>query len=317
MALESLQSKQVAILGYGNQGRSHALNLRDSGIAVIVGARPEGRAAQTALSDGFEVFPLAEAARRAEVVLLLLPDQLIAGVFSDLRPIVENSGKYIGFAHGFAFQFGGMPRWPGCHYFLAAPKGAGSVLRAKYEAGSGLPTCYAVAPGSAEHVRQLARDYAQAIAGKTGFLRETTFELETEGDLFGEQVVLVGGIVELMRSAFDTLVRHGHPPEFAFFDVCQEVRATVDLFLREGPAGMQDKISPTALYGAVTRGPRVINDAAKAEMEKIFQEVRSGAFAAELLREFQEGGKTLAQAKAGMRSSAWQKTYEDLGDAVK
>ncbi|MBY0372003.1 ketol-acid reductoisomerase [bacterium] len=316
MALESIQSRTVAILGYGNQGRAHALNLRDRGIRVLVGARPEGRAQQQARDDGFEVFGLEEAARQAEIVMLLLPDQLISSALTDLRPALEGQRKWIGFAHGFAFQFANVPQYAGCEYFLAAPKGAGSVLRAKFEQGSGLPTCFAIAPGASAETREIARAYAEAIAGKTSFIRETTFQWETEGDLFGEQVVLVGGITELMRSAFETLVRHGHPPELAFFDVCQEVRATVDLFLQQGPAQMLEKISPTALYGAATRGPRVIPEKAREEMNRIFEEVRSGAFAKELFEEFRKGAPVMKEAKRAAREGDWEKAYESVKDSV-
>jgi ketol-acid reductoisomerase len=310
MGLESLQSKTVAILGYGNQGRAHALNLRDSGVSVLVGARAEGKGWKQAQADGFPPLSFAEAAAQAHVIAFLLPDQIIAPVFRDLAPVLEKETKWIGFAHGFAYYFGGVPQLPNCGYFLAAPKGAGALLRARFEAGQGLPTVFAVANGSCEATRKIAEAYARAIAGKTPFIRETTFQLETEGDLFGEQVVLVGGILELMRSAFETLVRNGHPPEMAFFDVCQEVQATVDLFLSSGPVGITEKISPTALYGAATRGPRVIGEKAKEEMQKIFEEIRTGTFANELLEEFKAGSVHLKSAKERDRDSTWEKAFQ-------
>jgi ketol-acid reductoisomerase len=312
MNLETIQSKTVAILGYGNQGRAHALNLRDSGVRVLVGARPEGRAWGTAKQDGFNPLPFVQAAQQADVVMFLLPDQTIAPAFRDLAPVFEAAPKQIGFAHGFAFHFGGVPVLAGCGYFLVAPKGAGAMLRGRFESGSGLPTTFAVAPGSDEATRAVAESYAFAIAGRTSLIRETTFPLETEGDLFGEQVVLVGGLMELMRSAFETLVRNGHPAEMAFFDVCQEVQVTVDLFLKHGPVGMAEKISPTALYGAATRGPRVIDDAAREQMQKIFDEVRSGEFARELLGEFQSGGDKLEAARNRDKGSVWEETYNGL-----
>lgn len=311
MTLESIQSKTVAILGYGNQGRAHALNLRDAGVSVRVGARPQGAAWKYAVEDGFAPETFATAAE-AEVVMFLLPDQTIAPVFRELQTVLARGPKYIGFAHGFAYHFGGVPHLPNCQYFLVAPKGAGAMLRARYTSGGGLATTFAVAPDSHPGTRALAESYARAIAGKASFIRETTFALETEGDLFGEQVVLVGGLTELMRAAFETLVRNGHPPEMAFFDVCQEVQVTVDLFLKHGPTGMAEKISPTALYGAATRGPRIINAESRAAMQKIFEEVRSGEFGKELLNEVATGGKNLAAAKARDAQSDWQKTYDSL-----
>lgn len=311
MAFGSIQSKTVAILGYGNQGRAHALCLRDSGVAVVVGAREGGIAWKTAVQDGFAPVRFEEAAK-AEVVMFLLPDQVIAPAFRDLVPVLEASPKAIGFAHGFAFHFGGVPRLETCEYFLVAPKGAGSVLRARYLDGTGLATTYAAAEGSRPQTLELAESYARAIASGAKFIRPTTFQMETEGDLFGEQTVLVGGIMELMRNAFETLVQNGIPAEMAFFDVCQELRATVDLFLKEGPVGMAEKISPTALYGAATRGPRVVGKAAREQMQEIFEQVRSGAFAKELLDEVQSGSAKLKAAKARDVGSEWQKTYEKV-----
>lgn len=315
MALETLQSKRVAVLGYGNQGRAQALNLRDRGILATIGARREGSAWERAEKDGFAPVTFSEAAR-ADVVMFLLPDQSIAPVMRDLIPILEDSNKWIGFAHGFAYQFGGVPRLPHCQYFLVAPKGAGAMLRARFEAGEGLPTTYAVAPGSSDHTRALAREYAGAIAGKTAFLEETTFALETEGDLFGEQAVLVGGLMELMRAAFETLVKNGHPPEMAFFDVCQEVQVTVDLFLKYGPGGMAEKISPTALYGAATRGPRIIDDRTREQMQRMFAEVRSGAFAEEFLEEIRRGGKLLEARKQELTHSQWNRAFQSLREKL-
>ncbi len=313
MGIGSLQTKKVAILGYGNQGRAHALNLRDSGIQVVVGARPDGKACSLAQEDGFEVMPFSQACQAAEVVMFLLPDHLIPSAMRDLATELEREKKWIGFAHGFAVHFGGAPRFENCGFFLVAPKGAGTILRSRYLSGEGLPTCYA-ALGGDEATKNLALEYARAIAGGTKFLRETSFQLETEGDLFGEQVVLVGGLMELMRGAFETLVANGHPPELAFFDVCQELQVTVDLFLKNGPVELARKISPTALYGAATRGPRVVSAESREQMQKIFEEVRNGAFAKELLSEFQKGAPSLSLAREKDAGSLWQRTFEKVRD---
>jgi ketol-acid reductoisomerase len=316
MAIESIQSKKVAILGYGNQGRAHALNLRDRGVPVVVGARASGSAWGRATQDGFNPVDVPTAIRQSDVVMFLLPDTEIAPVFHGAAAAFENQRKWVGFAHGFAYVFGGIPRLPECEYFLAAPKGAGSVLRERFLSGKGLATAFAVAPGSSPETRALAESYARVIAGNPAFLRETTFQWETEGDLFAEQTVLVGGVWELMRNAFETLVENGHPPELAFFDVCQELSATLDLFLKNGPQGMSEKISPTALYGAVTRGPRVLPPSTRSTMQKIFEEVRSGAFASELQKEVSSGSPILQQARKGFEKTLWQKTFESLKDVL-
>ncbi len=307
-----IRSQTVAILGYGNQGRAQALNLRDFGVCVKVGARPEGKAWQAALSDGFSPESFASAAAGSSVVMFLLPDPLIGPAFRDLSALFESGERTAGFAHGFAFHFGLVPKLEGCSYFLFAPKGAGALLRSRFESGAGLPALYAVNEGAPEAARHLARSYAEAVAGNTRFLRETTFALETEGDLFGEQVVLVGGVMELMRHAFDTLTANGHPPELAFFDVCQELQATLDLFLKNGPKGMLERISPTALYGAISRGPRIITQETRKEMDRVFAEVRSGAFAKELMDAMTSGGEKLQAARSVYDGTEWEKTYQTL-----
>lgn len=312
MALESIQSKKVAILGYGNQGRAHAANLRDSGVEVLVGARPDGKAWAQAAQDGFVPTSFSEAAHEADVVMFLLPDTSIPGVYAQLESELSKGEKWVGFAHGFAFQFGHLKRLPNVQFFLAAPKGAGSVLRARFCSGEGLPTVFAIAPGSSDATRELASSYARAIAGPTPFLKETSFQFETEGDLFAEQVVLVGGVMELMRNAFLTLVENGHSPEMAFFDTCQELTATLDLFIKSGPSGMLAKISPTALYGAATRGPRVVPPETREIMQSIFNEIRSGSFAEELQAEVKRGGAALEAARGSENGTVWESTYARL-----
>jgi ketol-acid reductoisomerase len=309
MALESIQSKKVAILGYGNQGRAHAANLRDCGVEVLVGARETGRAWGKAIEDGFLPVSFSKAVREADVVMFLLPDTAISTAYAQLESELSSGPKWVGFAHGFSFQFGQLKPLPTVQFFLVAPKGAGSVLRARFCSGEGLPTVFAVAAGSTEATRHIAESYARAIARGTSFLKETTFQIETEGDLFAEQVVLVGGVMELMRNAFQTLVENGHPPEMAFFDTCQELTATLDLFINAGPSGMLAKISPTALYGAATRGPRVVPPETRATMQLVFDEIRSGAFA----RELQSAGEAaLEKARSKESGSLWDKTYLGL-----
>jgi ketol-acid reductoisomerase len=310
LSLEPIRGKTVAILGYGNQGRAHALNLRDSGIRTIVGARSSGNAEKTALADKFETFSLAEAARQADVVMLLLPDEAIPAVYRELAGTL--AGKTIGFAHGFAFHFKLVDPLPGTSYFLVGPKGAGAILRRRYEDGPGLPGVFAIAQGAAPGTRDVATAYAKAIGCGNLLLRETTFQEETECDLFGEQSVLCGGIMELMRAAFETLVKHGHSEEMAFFECCYEARLILELFLKFGPAGMAERISPTAFYGGLTRGRRLITDDTRREIEKIFGEVRSGSFAKEWMKEVADGKPAVEAERSRLRQSRLQAVYERL-----
>ncbi len=291
VTLAPLQGKNVAVLGYGNQGRAHALNLRDSGVKVVVGAR-EGKGFEAAKRDGFSPLAPDAAVRSSEVVVFLYPDQVIPKVYAAVRSLLD--GKTIGFAHGFALHFGFLPIVPSCRYFLVGPKGAGAVLRERFEKGGGLPGVFALGPNADASTRALATAYAKGIGVAGSYLLETTFAEETECDLFGEQAVLCGGLMELMKQSSDVLVKNGHTPEMAFFETCYEVKTIIELWLKHGPKGMGDAISPTAYFGGKTRGQRLVNDGTRAELEKMFQEIRSGAFAKEWMAEVEKGTPRLA-----------------------
>jgi len=307
-------STPVAILGYGNQGRAQALNLRDSGIEVVIGARSGGQAFATAIADGFKPVTLEAAVQTSQVVMFLLPDTEIPKVYQSLLTLLP--GKTVGFAHGFAFHFGFLERLARCKYFLVGPKGAGAILRARYESGTGLPGIYAVAENSRPETVELAKAYAAAIGCATRYLKQTTFQEETESDLFGEQVVLCGGIPLLMQEAFEVLVENGHDPEMAFLETCFEAKLIVELWMKHGPAGMTQKISPTAFYGGLTRGREILGSDSKARMQKIFTQIRNGEFAKEWMKEGTAGAPSLKAAYSWSKDSQLQSTYEKLKPSV-
>ncbi len=307
-----LQGRRVAVLGYGNQGRAHALNLRDSGIAVVVGARAEGIGAAAARADGFAPVPLAEAAAAADVVMLLVPDEAQAGVWTGGVAGHLGPGAALGFAHGFAVAFGLIAPPPGHGCFLAAPKGQGGMLREAYVRGGGLPGLLAVADASPPGTWELAAAYAKAA----GFLRgggwATTFREECVTDQFGEQAVLCGGLVELIRAAFETLVDRGYAPQNAYFECVHEVKLIADLLHRHGVDGLQRLISPTAAYGGATRGPRVIGAASRRAMADLLDEIESGAFAREFLEACARRGAGRDGRAAAEAESALARTGREL-----
>jgi ketol-acid reductoisomerase len=303
-----LAQKQIAILGYGNQGQAHALNLRDSGSSVVIGARP-GTGFDRAKADGFSPVSFQDAVQRSEIIMLLLPDQEISKIVQDLQLLL--AGKVIGLAHGFAYVFGGIDSLPNCRYFLAGPKGAGAILRARFIEGTFLPGAFAV---SHSELKPLAQDYCRGIGINPKLLIETTFREETECDLFGEQAVLCGGIFRLMEMAFETLVKNGASREMAFLETCFEAKTILDLWMKYGPYELSRRISPTAFYGGLTRGKRVVPDEARMELEKIFQEVRSGEFAKEWLEEVENGTPSLSKERERLKKSELDSLYQKMRD---
>ena len=283
VSMAPLAGACVAVIGYGNQGRAQARNLRDSGVTVVVGARVGGDGAARARADGFTPMPLATAAASADIVMLLLPDELQGSLQRELIGPVLRPGAALGFAHGFAVAFGQIAPETGRPCFLAAPKGQGDMLRAAFVAGGGLPGLLAVSEGSPPGTWELAAAYAKAA----GFLRgggyATTFREECVTDQFGEQAVLCGGLIELIRAAFATLTARGYSAENAYFECVHEVKLIADLLHRHGVDGLQRLISRTAAYGGATRGPRVIGPGSRAAMERLLDEIESGAFAREYL----------------------------------
>ena len=286
--------KRVAILGYGNQGAAHALNLRDAGVPVIVGARAGREAEARAKSAGFDSFPLEQAARRADVVVVLLPDEAVPGAWPEIAVGLHEDTAVV-FAHGFNLLYGDLAFPARADVVLVSPTGPGRVLRMLYEVGEGLPAYLAVHRDGSGAAWALAERYATWLGCARSRLLRTTVREETEVDLFGEQAVLCGGMNALVAAAFDTLVQAGYSPEIAYLECVHQLKYLADLLHERGPAGLRRAISGTALYGDLTRGPRIVDDATRRTLAEVLAEVRSGAFAREWRAEVASGRSGLDQ----------------------
>jgi ketol-acid reductoisomerase len=284
-----IQNRKVAVIGYGSQGHAHALNLRDSGIDVRVGLREGSRSRDKAAAAGLRVLSIAEAAAEADLVMVLLPDTEQAAIYeAEIAPHLS-PGDALFFAHGFNIRYKTIVPSPGIDVAMVAPKGPGHLVRRTYVEGGGVPALIAVEQDASGKAKELALAYADAIGATRAGVLETTFREETETDLFGEQVVLCGGLTALVTAGFETLVEAGYEPESAYFECLHEVKLIVDLMYEQGIAGMRFSISDTAEYGDVTRGPRIINAAVKAEMRKVLDEIQDGRFADEWIAENKAG----------------------------
>jgi ketol-acid reductoisomerase len=287
--LDLLRGKTVAVIGFGSQGHAHALNLHESGVKVVVGLRPESARAEQARSHGLEVVTPREAAAAGDLVMMLTPDELMGELYgADVAPGLE-PGNVLLFAHGFAIHFGQVVPPSGVDVVMVAPKGPGHLVRRTYSEGAGTPGLVAVAQDASGNAQAVALAYAKGIGCTRAGVIETTFAEETETDLFGEQVVLCGGLSELIRAGFDTLVDAGYQPELAYFECLHEVKLIVDLIYEKGIAGMRYSVSNTAEYGDLTRGTRIITEQTRAEMRKILAEIQNGQFAKEWLLENKVG----------------------------
>jgi len=287
--LDLLKGKTVAIIGYGSQGHAHALNLKDSGVNVIVGLYPGSKSTAKAEAAGLTVKNVADAAKAADFIMILLPDEVQKTIYkNEIEPNLE-AGNVLAFAHGFNIHFGQVVPPTNIDVVMVAPKGPGHLVRRTYEQGQGVPALFAVYQDATGHARDRAMAYARGIGGTRAGILETTFREETETDLFGEQAVLCGGLSALIKAGFETLVEAGYQPELAYFECLHEVKLIVDLVVEGGLATMRDSISNTAEYGDYTRGPRVVTADTKAEMKKILSEIQSGQFAREFVLENQAG----------------------------
>ena len=285
-----IKNKTIAIIGYGSQGHAHALNLKDSGVKkVLIGSYEGSKSAKKAKEDGFEVISVSDAAKLADMIMILLPDERHKLVYeAEIKPYL-NKNKVLMVAHGFSLHFGQIVPPADVDVFMVAPKGPGHRVRAVYEQGNGVPALIAIYQNASGKAKELALAYAKGIGSARAGILETTFREETETDLFGEQAVLCGGLTSLIKAGYETLVEAGYQPEMAYFECLHEVKLIVDLIYEGGLAKMRDSISNTAEYGDYTRGPRVVDGRVKETMKKILQEIQSGQFAKEWILENQAG----------------------------
>ena len=286
-----LDGKTVAIIGFGSQGHAHAMNLNESGANVVVGLRPGSAHAAKAEAAGLKVMDIEEAAQAGDIVMMLVPDELAADIYKDRVAKYMKAGDVLCFAHGFNIHYNQIQPAADIDVIMIAPKGPGHTVRTQYMEGKGVPSLIAVYQDASGKAKDYALAYASGIgAGRAGIL-ETTFKEETETDLFGEQAVLCGGVTELMKAGFDTLVEAGYEPEMAYFECIHEMKLIVDLINEGGFDKMRYSISNTAEYGDYRTGTRIITEETRKEMKKVLAEIQDGTFASEFIQEFKAGGK--------------------------
>jgi ketol-acid reductoisomerase len=310
--LTLLDGKTVAIIGYGSQGHAHALNLKDSGVDVVVGLREGSASAAKAADHGLEVLGIADAASRGDLVMMLVPDELHREVYEGQVKDGIAEGNMLLFGHGFSIHYDEVQAPPGVDVALIAPKGPGHLVRRQYLEGSGVPGLIAVEQDASGNAKALALAYARGIGCTRGGVIETSFKDETETDLFGEQAVLCGGASELVQAGFQTLVEAGYDPQMAYFECLHELKLIVDLMYEKGLAGMRYSISNTAEYGDYTRGKRVITEDTRANMRKILEEIQSGEFAREWIAENRAGQENFLRMREEQAKSQVESTGKEL-----
>ncbi|MDJ0952706.1 MAG: ketol-acid reductoisomerase [Acidimicrobiia bacterium] len=305
-------ARKVAVLGFGSQGHAHALNLKDSGVDVAVGLRPGSFRESTASDAGLRVLTPSDAAAWADLIMVLVPDQYQQGLYAEAIAPNLQEGDALFFAHGFNIHFGYVAPPATVDVAMVAPKGPGHLVRRQYESGSGVPALVAVHQDATGGAKALALSYAHGIGATRAGVIETTFKAETETDLFGEQVILCGGVDELIRAAFETLTDAGYEPEMAYFEVLHELKLIVDLLFEGGLSWMRYSVSDTAEYGDVTRGPRIVTEQTRATMRQILGEIQSGAFAKEWMEEVAAGTPNLLAARRALAEHEVETVGADL-----
>lgn len=311
--LSVIQRKRVAVIGFGSQGHAHAGNLQDSGVDVVVGLRAGSSSRDKAAKAGIAVADVGDAVASAEIVMMLVPDELQAALYkSEIAPNLK-SGAAIVFAHGFNIHFGFIQPADNIDTFMVAPKGPGHLVRSTYASGGGVPCLIAIHQDPSGNSREIALAYASAIGGGRAGIIETTFREETETDLFGEQTVLCGGTTALIEAGFETLVEAGYAPEMAYFECLHELKLIVDLIYEGGIENMRYSVSNTAEFGDLTRGPRIVNDETRAEMRRILAEIQSGKFAKEWMDENASGGRKFN----ALRKASSGRGIEEVGASLR
>ena len=308
----AIAERTIAVLGYGSQGHAHALNLRDSGVNVVIGLRDGSSSIDKAKQEGFEVLSLSDATKKADAVMLLLPDTEQAAIYEEHIAPNLNPGDALLFAHGFNIRFDCIVPPDNIDVGMIAPKGPGHLVRRVFTEGGGVPCLIAVEQDATGNAKDFVLAYASAIGGGRGGILETTFTEECETDLFGEQVVLCGGLTSLVQAGFETLIEAGYQPEIAYFECLHEVKLIVDLMYEQGISGMRYSISDTAEYGDLTRGPKVVDDHVRATMKKILADIQSGAFAQEWIAESQSGRKNFLALEEQGRNHPVEQVGEKL-----
>ncbi len=310
--LDLIKGKRVAVIGYGSQGHAHSLNLKESGVDVVVGLREGSSSRDAAVAEGLKVLSPSEAAAWADVVMMLVPDQIMGTIYREsVEPNLE-AGDTLLFAHGFNIHFGEITPPGDVDVAMVAPKGPGHLVRRTYTEGSGVPCLIAVHQDPSGAAHNVGLSYASAIGGGRAGILETTFKEETETDLFGEQVILCGGVSELIKASFETLVEAGYQPESAYFETLHELKLIVDLLYEGGLSWMRYSVSDTAEYGDYTRGNRIVTDEAREEMRKILGEIQSGAFANEWMAQAREGAPFLLEQRDANRSHQVEQVGAEL-----
>jgi ketol-acid reductoisomerase len=311
--LNQLKKRTIAIVGYGIQGRGQALNLRDSGLNVIIAQRPGGPNYDQAIKDGFKPVDVETAAQKADIIFILTQDHLQADIYNDSIKKHMKKGKTLAFSHGFNIHFKLIKPSKDIDVWMIAPKGPGALVRRQYEEGKGVPCLVAIYQDASGNAKKDALAYAKGLGGTRGGVLETTFQEETETDLFGEQAVLCGGASELVKAGFETLTKAGYQPEIAYFECLHELKLIVDLMYEGGITGMRKRVSDTAEYGDLTRGKRIVTEKTRKEMKKILKEIQKGKFAKEWMAENKNGRKNFIK----MRKEGENHPIEKVGEKLR